>query len=107
MHAVNEKSALYMTMTFKDENGDPLVPAKVEWRLDDLTNDTEVVGWTNIPSPASTMTFVIPGDNNTIEDETHVKEQQVFGIRVDEGGVGEAHEELVYSVLNLTGPIGP
>ncbi len=105
--AVNEKSPLFMTMVFKDELDAPLVPTTVDWRLDDKTNGTEVVPWTSLPSPASTMTFTIPGDNNTIEDETHVKELQVFGIRVDDGLPGEAHSELIYNVVNLIGPISP
>jgi len=107
MISVNEKSPLFMTIAFKDEIGDPLIPTSVEWRLDDKTNGTEVVAWTTIPGPASIMNFTIPSDNNAIEDETNVRETQIFGIRVDEGGPGEGHEEFEYSVINLTGPIGP
>ena len=107
MISVNEKSPLFMTMVFKDELGAALVPTTVEWRLDDKTNGTEVVAWTSIASPASTMTFTIPPDNNAIEDETNVSETQIFGIRVDDGLASEAHEEFEYSVLNLTGPTGP
>ena len=103
---VNEKSPLFMTMVFEDELKDPLIPNTVEWRLDDKTNNTEVVPWTNLPSPASTMNVTIPGDNNTIEDEAHVAEQQIFGIRVDVGLAGEAHSEFLYNVLNLQGPTG-
>ncbi|KKN66754.1 hypothetical protein LCGC14_0468650 [marine sediment metagenome] len=107
MLIVNEKSPLRMTMVFTDFDGDPLIPTTVEWRLDDKTNDAEVVGWTVLPSPAATMVVVIPGDNNTIEDDANVKELQIFGVRVDEGLAGEAHTEFAYDVLNLSGPTGP
>ncbi len=96
-----------MTLVFTDEVGDPLIPATVDYRIDDMTNGTEIVAWTSLPSPAATMTFTIPGDNNTIEDEVHVKETQIFGVRVDDGLPGEGHSEFIYSVLNLTGPTGP
>ncbi len=105
--SVKEKSPLRVTMVFTDFDGDPLVPTTVEWRLDDKTNDAEVVAWTNIASPAANMTVTIPGSGNTIEDETHVKELQVFGVRVDVGLVGESHAEYPYDVLNLSGPTGP
>ena len=107
MLTVNEKSPLRMTLIFTDFDGAPLIPTTVEWRLDDLTNDTEVVAWTNIPGPASTMTVVIPGANNIIGDETHVKEVQLFGVRADDGLIGEAHSEYSYNVANLSGPTGP
>ncbi len=93
-------------MIFTDQAGDPLIPATVEYRLDDRTNNTEIVPWTSLPSPASTMNFTIAGDKNTIEDESHVKEIQIFGIRLDEGLAGEAHSELIYNVINLVGPTG-
>lgn len=95
-----------MTMNFRDELDAPLIPNTVEWRLDDKTNNTEIVPWTVVPTPAATMTLTIPGDNNTIEDETHVKEMQIFGLRLDDGLPGEAHQELLYNVLNLVGPTG-
>lgn len=105
--AVNEKSPVFMTMKFTDEVGDDLIPTTVEWRLDDHTNDTEVVPWTNLPAPAAIMTVTIPGNDNTIEDEDHVKEIQIFGVRVDDGLAGEGHSELIYNVINLTGPVSP
>ncbi len=107
MQTVNEKSPLRMTMVFTDFDGSPLTPNTVEWRLDDKTNDAEIVAWTVLASPNSTMTVVIPGDDNIIEDNAHVKELQVFGVRVDDGLAGESHSEFVYNVLNLSGPTGP
>lgn len=106
MITVNEKSPLFMTMKFEDENKLPLVPTTVEWRLDDKTNDVEVVPWTALPSPASTMNITIPGSDNLIANEKSVQELQVFGIRVDDGLPGEGHAEHAYNVLNLSGPTG-
>lgn len=95
-----------MTIAFTDENGDPLVPTKVEWRLDDKTQGVEVRTWTVIPSPASSMNVTIPGSDNTIEDEINVSEVMAFGIRVDDGLAGEGHAEFQYNLINLTGPTG-
>lgn len=107
MLSVNEKSPLFMTIVFTDEVGDPLIPTTVEWRLDDKTKGVEVVPWTTLTSPASTMTMTIPASDNTIEDEANVTEKMAFGIRADDGLPGESHTEFQYNLINLTGPTGP
>ncbi len=96
-----------MTMVFTDEDNLPLVPSTVDWRLDDKTNDVEVVAWTSLAGPASTMVITVPGSNNLIDDEEHVVEKHTFGVRVDDGLVGEAYAELTYNVANLSGPVAP
>ncbi len=100
---VNELSPLYMTLIFKDENGDPLIPITVDWRLDDKDLDTEIVDWTSISGPASTMSHTIPGSNNTIVDEEKTREGRIYGVRVNNGLDSEAYEEFKYHVLNLQG----
>lgn len=103
---VNEKSPIYFTIEFEDEVGDPLIPATVEWRLDDRTNNVQLVDWTTLPSPAASMNFTIVGDNNLIADEANVREEQIFGIRVNEGFPAEGHQQFSYQVMNLQGPTG-
>ena len=103
---VNEKSPIFFTIKFEDEVGDPLIPSTVEWRLDDRTNGVELVAWTTIPSPAATMNFTVPGDNNLIADEDNIREEQIFGIRVDDSLPGEGHQQFSYQVMNLRGPTG-
>jgi len=107
MLTVNEKSPVIMIMVFTDELGAPLIPNTVHWRLDDITNDIEIVPWTLLASPASTMSVTIPGSNNTIEDESRTEEIHIFGVRVDDTLPGEAHAESEYIVKNLKGPTGP
>lgn len=103
---VNEKSPLYMTMVFTDENDAPFVPTTIEWRLDDREDDSEIVAWTALGSPASTMNVTIPASNNIIVTETKTRERRSFGIRIDDGLLAEAHAEFHYHVLNLLGASG-
>ncbi len=106
-NTVKERSPLFMTLVFKDENGAPLVPTTVEWRLDDRESDTEIIPWTILASPAATMAVTIPGINNTIVTETNIRERRTFGIRLNDGLPAEAHDQLHYHVLNLFGPKEP
>jgi len=103
---VNEQSPLCMTLTFTDENGDPLIPTTVEWRLDDVELDIEVVAWTGLVSMAAIMNMTIPADNNVIEDESKVREARMYGIRINNTMASEAHAQFKYHVINLVGPSG-
>ncbi len=109
MLSVNEKSPVFMTLVFTDENKAPLVPTSVDWRLDDVVGDvaTEIVPWTGLAGMASTMSVTIAGANNDITDETRNTERKAFGVRVDDGLAGEGYSEFQYSVINLHGPSGP
>ncbi len=103
-NTVNEQSPLRVTVSFKDEDGAPLIPATVDWRLDDMEINAEVVPWTSLPSPAASMNVTIPASNNLIVDQTSVREERMFGVRADDGLGSEAHAQFQYHVLNLTGP---
>jgi hypothetical protein len=103
---VNEKSPLHMTVGFKDEDGNPLVPTTAEWRLDDRETDTQIVDWTNMPTPAASMAVVIPGAEHVIVDEDKVREKRTFGIRANGGLAAEAFQEYHYHVLNIYGTSG-
>ena len=108
-NTVNEKSPLCMTMTFKDEDAAPLVPATAEWRLDDvddIDNAIEIVDWTALTGMASTMKVTIPSTNNVIVNEENVREARMFGVRINVGLDSEAHQQYKYHVLNLRGPSG-
>ena len=105
-NTVNEKSPLYMTMAFTDENGDPLVPSTVEWKLDDIEQQSEIVPWTSLGGLAAIMNVVIPSANNAIVTETSVREERMFSVRVNDGLLAEAHEQFQYHVLNLYAPSG-
>ena len=90
-------------MAFTDADGVPVVPTTVDYRLDDLTNDAEVVAWTPLAAPASSMNFTIPADDNVIGDDSHLSEVRQVVVRVDDGLASEGHEDKVYDLINLQG----
>lgn len=102
MLTIDEASALFMTLTFTDENDLPIVPATVKWRLDDLTNGVEVKAWTAL-TPASTITFTISALDNAIAVQTNVLENREALVRVNEGLATQAHEHKLYRIENHTG----
>ncbi len=102
MLSINEQSALFLTFTFTDENGAPLIPTSADWRLDDLTNDVEVVPWTSL-TPASTIQVTVSAQDNLIATQTNVHEKRVATVRMNEGLSTEANERKFYRIKNLKG----
>ena len=100
---VREGSALFLTFTFTDENGDPVTPVSVHWRIDDVESGTEVVDWTAVSSPASTVNVTVNPTYNAIIDATKVVEKRILTVRMDNSLATQAFDSKVYRVQNLYG----
>ncbi len=62
-----------LTIEFKDENNDYVVPASVSYKVYCVTTDTLLVDTTAL-TPASTITLNLTGDMVTLQEATNVKE---------------------------------
>ena len=51
---LNEGTGNTLSLTHLDTADALFTPTAVSYRIDDLTNDREVLDWTAIPTPAST-----------------------------------------------------
>lgn len=100
---VREGSALFFTFAFTDENGDPVTPISIDWRIDDVDSGTEVVGWTAVGSPASSVNVQVNPASNAIIDQTKVVEKRILTVRMDNGQLTQAFETKHYRVQNLYG----
>jgi len=98
--SINEQSAVYVTLTFTDEDERAMVPTSADWRLDDKPTDTEIVDWTAL-TPAASIDLIIPGANNTMITPGSSSEIHVLTIRMNGGLDTEAYEEYEYTVVNL------
>ena len=99
---VNEKSPLRLTINCTDYDGSPLTPSTLEWRLDG-EDGTELVAWTNVPGPAAETNVIVGASDHGISDQEKVREQRVFGVRIDFGLATEAHDQYCYQVVNMVG----
>ena len=104
---VKEGSAAFFTFTFRDETDTLVVPISIDWRIDDITDGVEtpieVVGWTAVGAPASSIDVVSEGSNQDMLDNTRVREERVLTVRVDSGQTTQAYEWEHFRVMNAHG----
>lgn len=96
-----------------DTDGNPLVPAKLSWRLDDLRSQKTVVPWTALGVPAAVNTVGITSAQNKMISLTDLNEERqvTFQIVDSAGGIYLASAKYVLnqwqSVLPLPAGRGP
>lgn len=98
---VNEGSASDIVSTLVDETGAAFTPTTARYRLDDLTSGTEVIAWTTIATPSSSMTVTIPATANVIVDTNLPEETKVFTLESDFGTSAAQTQDFRYQVRNL------
>lgn len=104
MTKVNEKSPIFITVTFKDETGALITPTTVDWRLDDISNKSEISDWAAL-TPSNPLSFTIPPASNSIIDVSRLEEIKEVVIRTDNTLVGESHTPHRYTVINIQGVV--
>ena len=105
-----ERSVRYVRVEFYDKDDAPTIPTAVRYRVDCLTNQRQIVGWTDL-DPASVVEFTITPDQNRILDDSNKAEdrQVVIEATGTDGttlhrlpGLGHlAHEEAPQRVAEL------
>jgi len=103
---INELSALFMTFSFKDQNDANIIPATIDWRVDNITdrhNVVQVLDWASISTPAVSVDVQIPGTSNAITNQDHVVERREVTVRIDAGQSTQAYKAYLYNIKNLYG----
>jgi len=101
---VNENSTLFLTFTFTDEVGDPVVPTSIDWRVDNIDdphNPVQILDWAVVGVPAASVGIQVPAAQNGITDQTNVLEKRVVTVRMNDGLSSEAHDSKNYLIKNL------
>lgn len=90
----------------------PTIPATAHWRLDCVTSDKTLVGWTaaSVQSQSnafglieSWITIEIPGSVNAIQDESNKREEKQVLIVADRDTDREYSEVVPYYVRQVRG----
>ena len=103
MQTIKEGSAAFLTFSFLDELGVPVIPGTIDWRLDDVSNAAEIIDWTPVVVPAASVTATIPGANNAIVNQARVFENRVVTVRINVGQPNQGLQKKNYRIENLHG----
>lgn len=98
----NENTTRYITATFLNKDESEEAPASARYRIDNVTNDSVVLAWTAIATPAAIEEIVITPAQNAIV--TPANPQEVIEVTVE--GTYSASDKVTnkiqYILLNLT-----
>lgn len=98
---VNEGSAVQLTVDHRNESGTLEAPATLYYRVDDLTNEREILDWTAVSTPASSNTITITGTLNALQDrEEPFEVRQITTLATTSGGFPD-QEYFLYKVNRI------
>lgn len=98
----NELSEVVVTVKPLDTNNNPYTPSTARYRVDDCKTGKELVGWTTIVSPSSSMEVIIPGTVNAIiGSNRQTPESKVLTVNTDKDLATQHYEEYIYRVKDL------
>ena len=102
MKEVPQRTTAYLSVTFRDKNGDAQAPASVQYRIDCLTTGTAVKALTGL-TPGATIEIVLSADDNDIITESNTREARRVTVIAVHGAGDEVTGAFDYAVKNLTG----
>ncbi len=98
----NELSEVVVTATPFDTNGDPYTPTTARYRVDDCKTGRELVAWTTIGSPSTSMQINVPGTANAIIGTNRTTpESKVVTVNTDKDLSTQHYEEYIYRIKDL------
>jgi len=98
----NELAAVTVTITPRDNNGDPYTPTTARFRLDDCLSGKELIDWTVIAVPSTSIQVDIAGSFNAIVNNTlQTPEKKVLTFNADNGLSTQSFTQYFYKIKNL------
>ena len=100
LEIVNEESTAYLTVQFKDKDGNLAAPSSASYRIDCLTNGQEVRGDTAL-TPASSIEITLTDTDYAIIDQTNSVERRLVTIMASYGAGDDINDEYEHDLKNL------
>jgi hypothetical protein len=104
---VTEKSDCFLQATYSDIYGKGYIPQDVQYRIDDVTNDVEILPWTSYTTQATadnpSDTIQIPASLNTLQSQNNSQELRQVIVKVTAPGGASRNDPIYYSIINRQG----
>jgi len=100
MDSVNEKTTSYLTVAFKDKDGNAQSPDSVTYSVFCETTNTEIRPATSITS-STTIEIELDTTDNTIQDDTNKTEVRLVTIIAVYDSTRQITREFRYELVNL------
>lgn len=107
LKTINERSALTVQVTFQDTNWKPVQPTPIRYRIDDLTNNTTIIDWTDLDPTLVSATGVIPvavtADQNAIVNTSNSLERRELTVEAAYSTSLQFVDTFDWQVRNIKG----
>jgi hypothetical protein len=103
MDTVNEATTYVVTVSFFDQDNEPVAPDVAAYRLDDESSNTVILDWTSIASPTEATDVIITSAQNTMVSANSESEVHILTVYFTYGGVASlvGTAEYRYMLINL------
>lgn len=99
MSNFNEGTNLLVTARFAD-NGVPVVPTTVHYKLRNKTEDVTIIDWTSV-TPAAEVQINIPAQSVKLEDSEREREVQELTVVADKDLATQVPGTVRWNVINI------
>lgn len=99
---VNESSAATFTASFYNDSWTATAPTTARYRIDNPTNDTEILAWTTL-TPATSNSIAVTGAQNAIVDNGCREERRQLTVQANAGLSTQFQVTRDWWVKNLAG----
>lgn len=100
LEIIDEETSAYLTVTFKDKDGQQQAPSSASYRIDCLTNDQEVRTDTSL-TPAAQIEIHLEPTDNAIINQDNQTETRLVTIKASYGASDGINASYKYNVRNL------
>jgi len=98
----NELVEVTVTAKPEDTTGKPFTPTTARYRVDDCETGNELVDWTAIVTPSTSMQITVPATANAIINTTRTTpEPKVVTLNTDKDLSSQHYEQYFYGIKNL------
>ena len=102
MAVIKEKSSLTVTLIFKDEKKNPIVPTLVTYQIDDVESGTQIKEPTDIVPTSSSYDLEIAWSDNALLSQNNFSETRRITVSFVYGATGKkGNGEFKYLIKNL------
>ena len=100
---INEASECFVNVSFFDQNGNPYTPTALQYRIDCLDDNTQVLGWTTITPTGTSQTVTITATQNAMVDIKRKSERRQVSFHVTPPGSTGRYDRTTYTLINIVG----
>jgi hypothetical protein len=97
---VKERSSTTLTSYFRDSSNAASAPTTAHYRIDDVTSETPITGWTAL-TPATSIDITIKSSENRMVDNSNERERRVLTVSADKGTDTETRDTFQWYIENI------